>query len=182
MTANNAEYCINEHRHRYALWCASRAAQRGFAGTDVIVPVLEKTGIKEKLESICDKELTAAEFDNYHREWCRFIVANLKSKKNVQCTYGRAAKLVAIYIKTVIIVGHSPDSDLAQVAHPPIDAILLNSLAGEDIFTSEEKRQLKSIRWTQLDETGYFDLITKLQRVLSKEQPWWKIEEFWRAA
>lgn len=176
------EYNINEHRHRYAVWCASRAAQRGFAKTSMIVPAIDMTDIRETLESSFKKSFTQAEFDAKHRIWCRSIVRNLNGSRGQPCTYGRAAKLVAIYIKTIIIVGHSPNSSLATVAHPPVDEILLKSLAELNVFSLQEKRRLKNIKWTKLNEAEYFSLLDELKSALDDGQAWWEIEQYWRAA
>jgi hypothetical protein len=44
-----------------------------------------------------------ASFDELHRAWCRSIIAHLASR-HVRATFGRAAKLVAIYLKSMVIL------------------------------------------------------------------------------
>ena len=93
-------------------------------------------------------------------------------------TYGRAAKLVAVYLKATVIMGDGCDSSFGRNLHPPIDRILLRGLASSDI-TSPHKAAWRSINWTQLNEFAYDELIRQLRSTIPGDAPFWTIEEYW---
>jgi len=154
-------YNIEEHRHRFATWAAARAAQRGFTKTANIIAAIDSTNLRE---IAMDKALwpkTDIDFEKFHKQWCRKIMAKLNT------TYGRAAKIVAIYLKTIIILSGNEDSKFGKILHPPIDRILLSSL------------KIKQ-NWTKLDEKSYFKLIKEL-KTINKSNAFWRLEEHWKA-
>lgn len=97
----------------------------------------------------------------------------------VDYSFGRAAKLVAIYIKSMVVNGPDFESSLAQHAHPPIDRYLLDGIIAEakDV-TDAQKKRWKKISWTQLDEAPYYALVDEL-RALPEATPFWSLERFW---
>lgn len=102
----------------------------------------------------------------------------LAEKGIANVTYGRAAKLVAVYLKSMIVLGPDGPSSLASIAHPPIDRILLRNLASSDV-TSPHKSNWRTTTWTTLDEQSYYALISQLRGVLAKSEPFWKLEKYW---
>ena len=86
-------------------------------------------------------------------------------------SYGRAAKIIAVYIKTIATI-RDGKSNLARVAHPPIDRILLTNLHKEYPHLETNK-----INWTQLNEQKYFKLIDELRAI--NVEYFWELERYW---
>ncbi|MBC6995906.1 hypothetical protein QWY85_17175 [Neolewinella lacunae] len=173
-------YSHKEHLHRFACWTAARAAQRGWGGgtTTTIIAALESTGFREKLSDIYQSSPTAAEFDQWHAERVGELTLILVDKlsKPQQNIYGRVAKIIAIYIKTVY-VSQYPDAVLSKVAHPPIDGILLKEV--------KKKTHLKyppklGFHWSTFDAEAYQTALNYLREV-NQGKAFWEIEEFWKA-
>ncbi|MCX2982888.1 hypothetical protein EYC98_18660 [Halieaceae bacterium IMCC14734] len=100
------------------------------------------------------------------------------TKMNVQnASYGRAAKLVNVYLKTMVVL-IDPSGEPAKLIYPPIDRILLQSLAAKSDADEETKKFFRRIKWTQLDEPEYFEVVGIL-RTLNGDRPFWIIEEHW---
>jgi hypothetical protein len=175
-------YRLEDHRHRFALWAAARAAQRSLAGATnaVLANAIETSGVLETLRSRPTSwPENAAEFDREHGVWCTKIVQHLRGKR-VDATFGRAAKLVAIYLKTVIVLGESHNTPLSRFLHPPIDDILLKELSRpEHNFSEKARRHWKSVRWTQLDKDGYGQLIKSLRGEGLHRPAFWMAERYW---
>jgi hypothetical protein len=153
-------FTFEEHLHRYAVWTAARAAQRGFTTTENISDAIQKTELRSLISGI-----EVQDYDNFHRQSCGQIIGHFKvlDLPEDKITYGRAAKIVAIYIKTAIVI-RDPLGPLAKMAHPPIDRIILFNHGYRD-------------NWTELTEERYFELINILRPI--NDEPFWTIEEKW---
>jgi len=162
-------YTFTDHLHNYAVWTAARASQRGFTTTENIKSAIEKTGLKRLINK--KGQTSIEDFDNFHRQTGKTIIRHMKSK-GIDTTFGRAAKIIAVYLKTAIVVRDSGKSALAKIAHPPIDNILLTSL-----HKTYKDLDLSVVKWTQLTEKEYFDLIDKL-RTLDFDN-FWELEKHW---
>jgi hypothetical protein len=92
---------------------------------------------------------------------------------------GRAAKLVAVYLKAMVVMGGDPETSLARVAHPPIDRILLQNLARAEELDSPHQRAWGGTNWTQLSEDAYYELIEQLCSCLEADEPMWHLERYW---
>lgn len=164
-------YTFKEHIHRFAVWTAARAVQRGFSySTNEIKKAIEFSGLRNLLDG--NRPITEREFEIAHKRWCHAIMRKLK------CSYGRAAKIVAIYIKTTIILPERGNSTLARIAHPPIDNLILSSIAKK----FKKYKQLSNIKWTRLNEEEYWELIRILIEILKeilRRKYWWELEKFW---
>jgi hypothetical protein len=172
-------YDIGEHRHRFAVWAAARAAQRGFTTVAHLRAALENCGVRVFLQAHNSESVDEATFDGHHRDWCRAILAWLANAGVRNPTYGRAAKLVGVYLKSVVVLAGKEESPLGRVAHPPIDSILLTYMARSSAIVSDKKAGWARIRWTALDEGGYYVLIRELRSVLAPGQPFWLLERYW---
>jgi hypothetical protein len=56
-------------------------------------------------------------------------------------TYGRAAKLVAVYLKATVIIGGNWDTPFGRTMHPPIDRVFPSAarIVRNDRLTSQEE-------------------------------------------
>src|SRR5947209_14811009 len=122
-------YDIEEHRHRFAVWAAARAAQRGFTTVSNLRAAVENCGVREFLQTCHPESIDEETFEKHHRTWCRGIISWLASAGVRNPTYGRAAKLIGVYLKSMIVLGNGEGTALGRVAHPPIDSILLSNMA-----------------------------------------------------
>src|SRR5687768_9455879 len=111
------DYNFKEHKHRYAVWTAARAVQRSFTTTTSISSAINKTSLRFFIES--SQILDQQTFDQQHKEWGQSIIDAFKSI-HIDCTYGRTAKIIAIYLKTSYIIA-SEDAPMSRIIHPPID-------------------------------------------------------------
>jgi hypothetical protein len=177
MAKNKMTYSHFEHRHNFAAWCAARAVQRGFAKSTILKQTIEASGVREFLKNSGGKDLSQKEFDGLHESWCKAVIEFWERNKVEGRSYGRAAKLVAIYIKSMMVVQDEPNG-LAEVAHPPIDSIILRNISGDKNISHPRKAYWKKIRWTLLDEEAYKQMITDFRQVC-EGKPFWLIEEYW---
>ncbi|MBL0140312.1 MAG: hypothetical protein IPP86_17580 [Bacteroidetes bacterium] len=162
-------YSFAEHVHRFAVWTAARAVQRNFTTTENIRKAIEQT----ELQNFFFRKVinSPEQFDKFHEKTCDKLISVFK-KQGIDASYGRAAKIVAIYIKTAIVIPERGKSKLSKIAHPPIDRILLQNLDSK-----YPELKLKSRRWTSLDKDEYFKLIKKFREDFG--DCFWKIEENW---
>lgn len=123
--------------------------------------------------------ISATQFDALHQGWCSSICSSLSARQVSKVTHGRAAKVVAVYLKAVVLMGDRSDSRLGRNMHPPIDRTLLQSLAASDQITSPHKAAWRSVSWTQLDRAGYDVRISQLRGTIPAGAPFWTIEEHW---
>jgi response regulator RpfG family c-di-GMP phosphodiesterase len=170
---DSERYSAYQHRHNFAVWAAARATQREFTTTEKLREALEASSIDTFVERPCGRE----DFDGRHRGWCGSICQQLRSRRVEGASYGRAAKLVNVYLKSMVVL---PDlsSDVASYVHPPIDRILLQNVAKAPEVSTERSQTLRNTSWTQLSEAAYFELISML-RDINGDRPFWKIEEHW---
>jgi hypothetical protein len=82
----NMPYDITEHRHRFAVWAAARAAQRGFTTVRNLRDALQATDIQEILAAPSTFDISAAKFDEVHRRWCSAICSNLFDRQISKAT------------------------------------------------------------------------------------------------
>lgn len=102
-------------------------------------------------------------------------------------TYGRAAKLVNVYLKALFLpsfgtVGTTPNNapqrSKTDAIHPPIDRILLDTLAKNDVGGyKKDWRKFHNIGWTKFDKSNYQDVLTLVCHVTSGHL--WTIEQHW---
>ena len=178
--SNAAKYTLTEHRHRFAVWAAARAAQRGWTSTERLAAALEASGASALVRgSPTNWPATAGAFDAAQREWAHALLDHLAAS-GVHGTYGRAAKLLAIYLKaTIVLAGHA-DSPFGRVLHPPLDSILLRNLAADTRFPAARRSLWRQTSWTRLDEQRYFELIDTLRATRLDQPAFWMVERYWQ--
>ena len=183
-------YDLFAHKHNFAVWAAGRAAQRGLKNGTVsnCQQALEESGVKQFVsrfyQEINPNHIDSKTFDKLHQEWCLKIMERFTREEIRNAKYGRAAKLIAIYLKAMVINNEATaNSSLGKCIHPPIDSRLLKSMAKNHKESAKEYRKLwKSTNWTDLDKTEYYELIETLRLNLSAEEPFWMLERYWTAA
>ena len=176
-------YDLFEHRHRYAVWAAARATQRGWSGakTPILVKGIEASGVVEVVRADhLEWPTTADDFDRAHRRWCETLMATLDESGVEDVTFGRAAKLIAIYIKSMIIVGGHHESPFARVAAPPIDEILLRSLAADRTFDRGHRRLWRTTKWTKMTAGEHAAIISSFRSEGLDRPVFWMIERYWK--
>jgi len=176
-------YEMTEHRHRFAAWAAARAVQRGWSSskTEKLRGALESSGLREFVCSPEARGIDERRFREFHRQWCREVIKSLTQQGVADATFGRAAKLVAVYLKVMVVLSPDGDCDLALVAHPPTDRTELQ-LAAEVGVDSAHKRYWKTVNWTQLTEEDYYSLIGQLRALIPSTDPFWTLEQYWNVA
>lgn len=167
------EYRIEEHMHRFACWTAARAVSRGFLGgsNEAIADLINESNLRESLsKTVRDKVKTKDGFDKLHTELKKKLLS-----QNALLGHGRAAKTIAIYIKTAIIP-FEPYSEFSKYAHPPIDSILLSGIQKAGVKDNVLKHP-----WTQYNEKQYSDVIHFLWASREKLgfEYFWQIEKYW---
>jgi hypothetical protein len=171
---------INEtfenYLHNFSLWTACRAIQRGFVKTEVIIDFIESSRLQYLIKEVSRTPLTEKTFDAWHKKTVNRIISKA-GKKGIDISYGRAAKLVAIYLKTSLVIP-GPTTSLAKFAHPPVDRKLLEALKMEHKTLCSH---LSGNAWTLYGKDDYFQTIRVLRKICSMERlPYfWMIEKYW---
>ncbi|RLB72342.1 MAG: hypothetical protein DRH06_11550 [Deltaproteobacteria bacterium] len=174
-------YSIEDHRHRFAAWAASRAAT--VKGCRFKVEqgkkIIEFSGVMEIGRNINNLPMPE-EFDKKHREW-RNAVIQAAQGYQLSFTHGVAAKLINIYLKSIFVCGGRHFDSRIKVIHPPIDSLLLDALYDNDIgFLRSNWQAARKIRWSKLSSEQYERLIDCIKSVVSKDTGLWSIEKHWR--
>ena len=164
------DYYIEEHVHRYAVWTAARAVQRSFAKTEKIKNAIEKSGLREAVKSSAWTDENT--FDSFHEVCANKIMEAFKNENIPDVSYGRAAKIIAIYLKTTVIVASSGADKRCEFIHPPVDRILLSGLCKLDGL-----RNINKDPWTQLSQEKYWGIVNMVRK--SNRAFNWKLEYYW---
>jgi len=171
-------YSLEEHKHNFSVWAAARATQRSFTTVENLRNALEQSGIREFLQDPVSKNTTSPMYHELHSKYCNSIMDYL-TKLNIDgVTFGRAAKLIAIYLKSMI-VNCDEHCSLSINAYPPIDSILLKNISKDIKLPKELRKKCEKIKWTFLDEVKYNNLINDLKTYVIFDQPMWYIEKYW---
>jgi hypothetical protein len=168
-------YDIFTHRHKFAVWAASRAVQRGWKDAKVscLREAIEECGVREVINDVDSFPTTSQAFELLHSQWYHSIQNHL-ANNGVAASYGRVAKLLAVYLKAMVVIAGLEKTPLAYAIHPPIDRQLLQTLAG-----TKHISDFRYISWTQLEEEQYYGLIHVLRQLLKQGEPFWMLEEHW---
>ncbi len=134
---------------------------------------LESAGFTRDF-SISDLDTSEA-MDAAHILWREKLIA----VSDGRLTHGWAAKFINVYIKARFVVGCSA-SPSRELAHPPIDKLLLRALADNDVggHRSHWKALLKQ-GWSNLPSANYMAAIALIRESLAG-RPMWMIEKYWR--
>ncbi len=173
-------YDIEEHKHRFAAWAASRAAHRGVAGFKVEMGklILENIGFNRQRYHP-DMLPRPGELDAFHLYWreCSLWIAD---QIGFTISHGVAAKLINVYLKSRFVVSAVHNHPNVTDLHPPIDSILLSGLRPK--LNSAQKEALDAAcphGWSNLCSKGYQSVIDIVREHLN-HQPMWMIEQYWQ--
>ena len=117
--------------------------------------------------------------DTIHREWRQGIIHQAMNLA-IPMTHGVAAKLINVYLKSRFVCGGYSKDFRVQALHPPIDGLLLASLAKDNfgglgqLWTAARKA-----RWSKFDSGTYEKVIAGIRSSMNGE-PFWKIEQYWK--
>ena len=173
-------YTIEEHKHRYASWAASRASSvKGCRFTVLQGKILlEKVGMVD-LVNAPDNLPTSKDMDAKHKEWRNSIIHEAEAI-GLLFTHGVAAKLINMYLKTIFVCGGYNDHENVANIHPPIDAVLLKSLRKNNVGGFKDKwEKAEKVKWSKFSSEEYEDVIKYIKVYMSKK-PLWQIEEYWQ--
>jgi hypothetical protein len=147
----------NFYIHNFACWAAARAVQNPHlngTGTEKIRKALDDIDIYSHVED----STKLIDYSNAHK----VIVKQLLMKLNWnECVYkyGVASKIIAIYFKVSIIIPNNEPWSLMEKIYPPIDSYNISKIKGFEKF-----------KWTKLDESTFYKMITSLEKQLEMEK------------
>ena len=174
-------YTIDEHKHRYAAWAASRAASTKTCRFEVQIgkEIIEETGLNALLSSP-EKLPSSDRIDAEHKIWREKAIKAAESKGLVGFGHGIAAKLINVYLKGAFVcAGHESHPNVAAL-HPPIDSLLLDELYFNNVGGLKSDWSLaRKLRWSKFDSTQYEAVIQSIRKALPNT-PLWQVESYWR--
>jgi hypothetical protein len=168
-----------KYRHDFAVWAGARASQRGFTTVEILKDALETSGVMlfASNPNIISNQV---EFEKAHLIWCQNICKFLDNKDISNVSFGRAAKLIAVYLKSMVVIPNM-DSPQASFIHPPVDRILLQNLSKLNKIPRDHQMLLSRSSWTKFNLTEYIKIIAIIDTYLNGK-PLWQIEEYWTVA
>lgn len=194
-------YDIDEHRYRFAVWAAGRAYARGGkdgAGCTVFMAkrLIDKSGLGA-VRSVQDLPERPTEIDRWvftmiarvrlasRGETYKIRSSGVHESKKLRLSYGRAQKLVNMYLKAMLVCGGQQSDSRIRFLHPPIDGVLLDTLCNvtpgdraKDFPTLFSAAQETGQRWTKFQRRDYVAYLDAI-KVLQGDEPLWAVEEHW---
>lgn len=173
-------YGINEHKHRFAAWAASRAASTSTKCRFEVAEgrvILEAVGLNKLVGSLQDLP-SPNEIDKVHKDWRVRAIEEAKHLGKEGFSHGVAAKLINVYLKSVFVCSDSHDDLKVKALHPPIDRVLLEALKKNNpkVFKSVFGSAIPA--WSTFDSDSYEKAIAFIRDV-SGDNALWMIEEHW---
>lgn len=174
---------IKEIIHKYAAWAASRAASVNGCRFSVEIgqQILNEVAIRNFILNPDALPNSASEFNLLHKQWREHIIELSKSKTCPDFTHGVAAKLINIYLKTILTCGGFHSHEKVSFIHPPIDSLLMEALvkASEYSYNKKFREVMRAKCWSKFSSDDYEAVIQELQNVIG-EKPLWSIEKYWK--
>jgi hypothetical protein len=174
-------YSIEEHNHRLAAWAAATAARESKLCRFSVrkgVTILENAGFRSDLAKP-EQLPSPSEIDEVHLEW-RTKVIEAAANEQLRFSHGVGAKLINCYLKVRFVCANCQDHRNVRSLHPPIDDLLLQSLAKQNVGgLKEEWARLRNARWSKFSSNTYQEVIDRIRQVLRADEPLWQIERFW---
>lgn len=180
-----SQYSIIDHKHVYAKWCAAAAYGRGLSGggNSLAFQLIEASG----LDKVIGPEQIGQDVDAWQISFMKNIVTEAGSLKIDSFTFGRAQKLVNIYLKSVLVCGGHHQHPRVALLHPPLDFELFKGLRSylyKNRATLAKARsafiaaQCANSRWTTFSEDDYVKHINAI-KLLMGGRPLYEVEEHW---
>lgn len=175
-------YTIQEHIFKYAAWAASRAASviNYRFSVEQGHKILKGSGLENMVLSPSLFPSSQSDFDTFH-EKARLEVINLSiDYTGYNFSHGVAAKLINVYLKTIIICGGYHDLPNSRFVHPPIDRLLLDELRKRNFANAKSFWiQANKKSWSNFSTEDYMEVIQMIKDGL-KDEALWKIEYYWK--
>ncbi|WP_244818580.1 hypothetical protein [Caballeronia sp. Lep1P3] len=185
MAAPVTQYSIEKHKHMYAKWCAAAAYRRGLPGANnsLAFELIEGSGLSE----VTGPEHIGQNVDEWQMSFMETIEAAALQSGVSGFSFGRAQKLVNIYLKTVLVCGGHHRHPSVALLHPPLDRELFGGIRsflsknhtamGEawSAFTAAQNRNSKWTTFTKIDYVAHIDAI----KLLMAGKPLYQVEEYW---
>jgi hypothetical protein len=197
-------YDLDEHRYRFAVWAAGRAYARG--GTDgagctvsMAKSLIDASGLgavrhaghlPQKPEEVDRWVFTMIARVRLASRRQTYALKSTSSTghqtQKLKLSYGRAQKLVNIYLKAMLICGGQEAADpRIRHLHPPIDGILLDALGqvAQDSRANTFHGLFRTARrtgkrWTKFQKREYVAYLNAI-KALQGNEPLWAVEEHW---
>lgn len=110
----------------------------------------------------------------------RTKVIEAAANEQMRFSHGVAAKLINCYLKVRFVCANWQDHRNVRSLHPPIDDLLLQSLAKENVGgLKKEWARLRNARWSKFSSHTYQEVVDRIREVLPADEPLWQIERFW---
>lgn len=120
-----------------------------------------------------------SEIDEEHRRW-RNEISACAASRHLSLTHGVAAKLINIYLKSRFVCGGFHADERVESLHPPIDRVLLVTLAKRNVSGyGKEWRAAATRGWSNFGSDEYEGLIHRI-RLSMAGAALWKVEEHWQ--
>lgn len=169
----------------YAKWCAAAAYGRGLVGggNSLAFELIEVSG----LDQVTAPEHIGQNIDEWQMRFMKKIEAEAACLGVIDFSFGRAQKLVNIYLKTVLVCGGHHQHPSVALLHPPLDSELfkgIRSFLSKNRATMGEARSVFSAaqkcnsRWTMFSEADYVAHIDAI-KLLMAGKPLYQVEEYW---
>jgi hypothetical protein len=174
-------YTIEDHKHRFAAWAASRAASTITCRFNVLQgkEIIESVGLNRVLSDPSNLP-TPTEIDAKHREWREAAIAAAKTKNLIGFSHGVAAKLINIYLKSAFVCAGYENHNHVSGLHPPIDSLLLEELYKSNVGDLKKAwGAAKKAKWSKFSSEQYEEVITNIRKALNGRSMW-EIESCWR--
>lgn len=174
-------YTIEEHKHRYAAWAASRAASTITCRFEVQIgkEIIEEIGLSKLLAS--PRTLPPPEkIDAEHRLWREEAIRAAEKRGLVGFGHGVAAKLINVYLKGAFVCAGHEKHPSVEALHPPIDSLLLDELYFNNAGGLKSEWFLaRKLRWSKFDSPQYEAVIQSIRKAMPNK-PLWQVESYWR--
>ncbi len=182
METENIKYNFKDHCNRYACWTAARAGSVSRFSNAEISKFVKQINLQEEVEEFKTTNNIShevyknwflkkvMELEELMRPYKKEVAEEPKKLRNI--SFGIAAKVISIYVKTYEIIPSQGKSLLSKFAFPPIDSFLLERLKDKSI------PGIDKTNWSKFKKEEYIQLIEKL-RVFMVDQPFWMLEENW---
>jgi len=135
--------------HNFACWAAARSIQNPHLSdtqTEKIRLALEKIDIQQ---FVSDPELLK-DFSKTHHTLVNKLLKSLKWDEKTR--FGVAAKIIAIYFKVTLVIGHNAPKKIIDKIYPPLDSFNLKVIG------------LKKLRWTSMGKPAFEEAIVMLDK------------------